>query len=46
MDALGFTFLITAIIGGAFLAWTYTKSGNAFLAWTYTKSGKKWIDSL
>ncbi|SCH39927.1 Uncharacterised protein [uncultured Bacteroides sp.] len=34
MDALGFTFLITAIIGGA------------FLAWTYTKSGKKWIDSL
>ena len=34
MDALGFTFLITAIVGGA------------FLAWTYTKSGKKWIDSL
>ena len=34
MDALGLTFLITAIIGGA------------FLAWTYTKSGKKWIDSL
>ena len=28
MDALGFTFLITAIIGGAFLAWTYTKSGK------------------
>ncbi len=34
MDALGFTFLITSIVGGI------------FLGWTYTKSGKKWIDKL
>lgn len=34
MNTLGILFLIGTVIGGI------------FLAWTYTKSGKKWLESL
>lgn len=34
MDALGIIFLITSVVGGA------------LVAWSYTKSGKKWLESL
>lgn len=34
MDTLGVIFLITSIVGGI------------LVAWSYTKSGKKWLENL
>ena len=31
MDALGFVYTVSGIVGGLFVAWTYTKRGKEWL---------------